>query len=147
MSEQAIIRRRFWFLPLLLITLGCGGSATESNDASSSSSTVQTGPVTIRMVVNGETIESVVKDVADGSTVDEVMRKIQDVDIEIVGSGEMTFVNSIAGQTTDSVSGWTYEVDGEFAEAGIGATLVHPPTTIDWKFGGWGSESDAPASE
>ncbi|MEL7337750.1 MAG: DUF4430 domain-containing protein, partial [Planctomycetota bacterium] len=61
--------------------------------------------------------------------------------LDITGTGTTAFVQSIGGTATSESDGWTFTIDGEFAMQGIGSTVLHPPTTVEWKFGGF--ESDA----
>ncbi|TWU04608.1 DUF4430 domain-containing protein [Stieleria varia] len=127
------------FLACLHVTLlGCGTpEATQTApvvdpaiDANASS-----GPVTFSFESPDSVREWVVDDVVDGSTLETVMRTIQMPQIEISGSGPTAFVNSIDGIMTSGDKGWTFKIDDEFANQGIGATVLHPPTKVTWTFG------------
>lgn len=63
------------------------------------------------------------------------MRSIDQVPISIRGSGQTAFVDAIGGQSTSPGKGWTFQVNGEFANQGVGSTTVTPPATIRWSFG------------
>jgi len=144
----------------VLIVAGCGRTATEPPTASATNGAATSrtagsgttnsgttgsgttgsavkGPVTLQITIDDETRTVIVDDVADGTTLGDLMRTTRGVDTVITGSGEMSFLDSLAGRATSSDSGWTYRVDGEFGERGIGSVKLHPPTTVTWKFGGW----------
>ena len=96
----------------------------------------RTGVVTMLIQSDDGSINSIeLDDVADGATLESVMRSLDEIPVEISGSGSSSFVESIGGISTDSSEGWTFKVDGEFANQGIGQTVLHPPTTIRWTFG------------
>ncbi len=103
-----------------------------------------TGTVTIEVVNGDETKEFLVNDVADGTSLEDVMRGVKDLPIEMKGSGITAFVQSIDGVATNQTEGWTYRVDGKHASVGIGSLELHPPTTITWRFVSW---DDVPVSE
>lgn len=73
-------------------------------------------------------------DVANGTTLEEVMRKIEQPEIVITGSGVTAFVQSMDGVATDTTRAWTYTVDGTFANEGIGSLELTPPQKIQWRF-------------
>ena len=105
---------------------------------------VTTGKVTIEVVNGDEKKEVIVNDVADGTSLEDVMRSVKDLPIELTGSGMTAFVHSIDGVATNQTEGWTYRVDGKHASVGIGAFELHPPTTITWRFVPW---DDVPITE
>lgn len=113
-----------------LAILGCGSTpAPPDVDA-------PVGVVTMLFQLDDGSVKTVeVPEVADGATLESVMGLVDEIPIEMSGSGMTSFVHSIGGVTTDSSQGWTFKVDGEFANQGIGKTLIHPPTTIQWSFG------------
>lgn len=76
-----------------------------------------------------------VKEFADGTSLEAVMRSIDQIPVEISGSGQTAFVQSMGDVATDATQGWTFKVDGEFANQGMGVTVLHPPTTVTWSFG------------
>lgn len=96
---------------------------------------IAVGVVTF-VIHDGESvIEFKVDDVPDGTTLESVMRQVEDVPISIRGSGVTAFVDQIGDTGTGSSEGWTYKVDGEFAHRGIGETTLSPPTTVQWSYG------------
>ncbi|WP_161604331.1 DUF4430 domain-containing protein [Roseiconus nitratireducens] len=76
-----------------------------------------------------------IPDVADGTTLAAVMQSISEVPIEISGSGSTAFVQSIGDRTTEGTKGWTFKIDGQFVNRGVGQTTLHPPTTVQWSYG------------
>lgn len=95
-----------------------------------------TGTVTV--IIEFEDADSTtlsLENIADGSTLETVMRTITDLPMEISGAGQSAFVQSIAEVATDASQGWTFKVDGEFANQGMGVTVLHPPTTVTWSYG------------
>lgn len=93
------------------------------------------GEVSLEFNLDGQTTLIKVPDVADGATLESVMRAVDSVAIELSGSGSTAFVQSIGEIEMDASQGWTFKVDGEFANQGIGQTILHPPTTVQWSFG------------
>ncbi|MEO1619070.1 MAG: DUF4430 domain-containing protein, partial [Planctomycetota bacterium] len=75
-----------------------------------------------------------------GETLESVMRKIEDRQIEISGAGTTAFLQSIDGVGNEGSKGWTFKVDGEFAMQGIGSTELNPPAEVIWSFGGFDPE-------
>lgn len=99
-----------------------------------------TGTVTIEINHDGETRIYTVPDVAGGTSLETIMRSIDDLPITITGSGTTAFVHAIGDHATNANEGWTYKIDGEFVHSGIGSAELTPPTTVSWTFG----ESDIP---
>lgn len=94
-----------------------------------------TGTVTMEIDF-GDHSESIrIDGVESGTTLEAVMRSIDQLPISIRGSGVTAFVDGIGNVSTNSSEGWTFQVDGEFANQGIGSTTLSPPTTIRWSFG------------
>jgi hypothetical protein len=125
-----------------LLVGGCGSGssvATVEGPADSAEST-ETGPVTLEFAFENELQVRRVPEVADGTTLESLMRGVTDPAVEISGSGTTAFVRSIGDQTTESREGWTFTVDGEFATQGVGATHLHPPTTVRWNYGEFDNE-------
>ena len=108
---------------------GCNGKPAVVNGRS-------TGTVDISIVVDGETRFSIHElEVVDGTSLETVMRSTDKCPIEISGRGSTAFVKSIDGIKNGGSKGWTFKVDGEFAQRGIGHTSLHPPTKIEWSYG------------
>lgn len=123
---------RALFLLLVLLVSGCRNAAPAVQADES------VGTVTVRILVEDkDPIEVQVPDVGTGATLESVMQQIDQPAIEISGSGTTAFVKSIDGKNTEGSSGWTFEVDGEFASQGIGQTKLSPPTTVEWSYGGF----------
>ena len=64
-----------------------------------------------------------------------VMGSIDQIPITMRGSGLTAFVDGIGDKSTSGSEGWTFKVDGQFANQGIGSTALSPPTTITWSYG------------
>lgn len=115
-----------------LVLLGCSRSAPVSDPSATAATT---GTVTIEIVTNTGTQTIEIPDVAAGTSLEDVMRSIEAVSIKIQGSGTTAFVDRIGDQGTNTTDGWTFKVDGEFANQGIGSTTLTPPNTVTWSFG------------
>ncbi len=121
---------------LLIGCLGCN-SATPPPPAVEAAS----GTVTLE-IMTGEEVQTIeVADVADGTTLEAVMKSIDEIPIELRGSGTTAFVDAIGATQTSASEGWTFKVDGKWADTGVGTTILHPPTTVTWAFGDWDKES------
>ncbi len=94
-----------------------------------------TGTVTIEIESDDDTATFEIKDVAAGTTLESLMRSIDQVPVSIQGSGLTAFVDGIDDRSTSGSEGWTFKVDGEFANEGIGSITLTPPTTITWSYG------------
>lgn len=120
---------------------GCSrqpAGAPPAGDASDSNTPApEPGPVTVEILRDGQTRSVTLDPIAHGTTVEEVMRSIEQFPVEIRGSGTTAFVDSIDGVATGADTGWTYQVDGEQVHEGVGAKRLAPPATISWSFGGW----------
>ena len=99
---------------------------------------VQTGTaaaVTIE-VKRGDHTDSIrIENVVTGTTLESLMRSIDDMPVTIQGSGVTAFVDRIGDMATSGSEGWTFKVDGKFANQGIGSTTLTPPTTVTWSYG------------
>lgn len=120
-------------------------SATATQSATDAEHSAQLGSVTIEIVSPSSSSEESAAatatlsyensfDVATGTTLEELMRKIESPQIVISGSGVTAFVQSIDGVATNATQGWTFTVDGEFATQGIGTTELTPEQTVRWRF-------------
>ncbi len=114
---------------LLLAITGC---TTQTQQADTNTAT---GVVTVEFKLDESTDVVLVEGIADGETVESVMRKIDDIDVSISGSGMTAFVEKIGEKTTANGEGWTYTVNGNRADRGIGATTLSPPATVTWQYG------------
>ena len=100
-------------------------------------SDVATGPVVMEIDLGGKMQTITIDDVTQGTTLETVMRGIDEIEMDISGSGTTAFVNRIGDVATGSTEGWTFEVDGEYAKQGIGSTKLSPPTTVAWSYGSY----------
>jgi hypothetical protein len=95
----------------------------------------QPGTVTVVFAMPDGEVRRELETVAAGTTIADVLAKIDDPKIEITGTGEMAFVKSIGELGTTEGEGWTFKVDGKWADRGIGAYELSPPATIQWSHG------------
>ncbi|WP_419580439.1 DUF4430 domain-containing protein [Stieleria magnilauensis] len=113
-----------------LVAVGCGQTPPPPG------SDAAVGVVTLEIQSADAATQSIqVPDVADGTTLETVMRMVEQVPVSVSGSGSTAFVDSIGDIKTDASQGWTFKVDGAFANQGIGQTVLHPPTTVTWSYG------------
>ncbi len=94
------------------------------------------GVVTLQIDLGNTVRRIMVNDVADGTTLESVMRSIDSLDVKITGSGTTAFVHQINGRSASGSQGWTFTVDGQRASKGAGTTKLHPPTTVKWQVSG-----------
>ena len=120
-------------LTLIAFSLGTLLLGCQSSEPTRGSNGTPNGTVTIEVVQDGKTLAFVVDDVVAGTTVEELLRGLDAIEVEISGSGTTAFVHSIGGQAPDGNEGWMFQIDGEFASQGVGSTKVEPPTTITWE--------------
>ncbi len=127
---------RFTAAAVLAVCIGCNSKPPPpAVDATR-------GTVTMQFKV-GEEIESItIEQVADGESLESLMRNISQVAVSLRGSGTTAFVDSIGETATNSSEGWTFKIDGEWSDKGVGATVLHPPTTVTWEFGRWSGETE-----
>ena len=122
--------RQLALVGFAVLFLGCQSSDPVTETEGS------VGPVTIRFQAGEKAYPDVViDDVADGTTLESLLRQLDGIEIDMSGSGAMAFVNSIDGIETNATEGWTFKVDGEFVNHGVGKTILHPPTKVEWSFG------------
>ncbi|UTT44188.1 DUF4430 domain-containing protein [Exiguobacterium aurantiacum] len=72
----------------------------------------------------------------DGATVLDALEATE-LDIESVGSGEMTYVTAIDGiqeKSAGQSSGWVYAFNGSPGDEGAGAKQVESTDIIQWRF-------------
>jgi len=97
--------------------------------------TTEPGPVTVVIELGSEQKSQRFEEVQPGTTIAELMAQIEDPPIRLTGSGSMAFVESIGELGTDRGLGWTFRVNGEWADRGIGAFPLEPPAEIRWTHG------------
>lgn len=73
-------------------------------------------------------------DVAAGTSLEDVMRQVDQPEIVITGSGATAFVKSIDGVASNASRGWTFTIDDEFSNVGIGSVKLTPPQTVRWRY-------------
>tara|TARA_R110002049_G_scaffold47902_1_gene138434 strand:- start:148948 stop:149340 length:393 start_codon:yes stop_codon:yes gene_type:complete len=108
---------------------GCRPSASPPVDST------KTGVVTIEVELGDQLHKLTMDSVAEGTTLETVLRSVDEPTFVIKGRGTTAFVEAIGGQSTEGTEGWTFSVDGEFANQGIGATKLSPPVTVSWTYG------------
>lgn len=113
--------------------------ASDSGGDAESNSVLATGTVTMEIRWGeGDSPppwQREIQDVADGVTLESVMRQITDIEIDFSGAGDTAFIQSIGDQKTTAGKGWTFKIDDEFANQGIGQTILHPPCKVTWSYG------------
>ena len=125
----------------ILINGGCSSSVQKATLHNNQDT--QSGTVEIEIELDGQTKSIELEAIANGTSLESVLRNIQDVPFQINGSGTSAFVHSIDGVATTSGEGWTFYVDGEWASQGIGSTQLSPPTKVTWRFGAFDSAASA----
>ena len=131
----------FCFVCLTAGYVGCHAN-TETPAAATTDIAVQTGTVTVEFFLDDsdDPLTVIVDDIASGVTVADVMQGIESPVIEISGSGITAFVSKIGDLATAGGEGWTYRVNNEFVQTGIGTTTLTPPATVSWSHGSWDPE-------
>ena len=134
-NRPAVIHTKILILLSLVFFLGCHSSTPVATPSATTGS--ETGTVILEIQWPDQADKQIleINDVADGATLESVMKDLDDPDVEISGSGTTAFVQSIGDTSTGAADGWTFKVDGEFANQGIGSTQLYPPTTVSWSFG------------
>ena len=100
-----------------------------------------TGTVTLEIKSNDNVQTIKIPNVAEGTTLEWVLKSIDEIPITLHGSGSTAFVEAIGETATSASEGWTFKVDGEWSDKGVGTTILHPPTTVTWTFGDWDQDS------
>ena len=128
------IKPRVRILPLVLtVSLWVTGCSSSTAPIDRSGATdVPSGTVTVVIDMGDQTIEREIEAVPAGTTVAQVMAEITDPPVEMTGSGSMTFVNSIGELGIAGGKGWTFSVDGQRANQGVGSYVLSPPARVEW---------------
>jgi hypothetical protein len=121
-------------LIVLALAVGCGGRDTTTAPVAAEA-TLATGTVTVEVMLVGEVKTVQIDGVEQGTTVEALMRRIEDPNVQINGSATTAFVHTIGDVATSGREGWTFKIDGEFSHEGAGLAILHPPTTVSWRFG------------
>ncbi|MEE2936043.1 MAG: DUF4430 domain-containing protein [Planctomycetota bacterium] len=129
----------FPFCLFICLAIGCGGeviNAPPVEEPVSAEPANAVGTVIIEIVDgdNEKTLE--LSHIEAGTSLEQIMRSITDPAISIRGSGLTAFVDQIGETKTSGSEGWVFRVDGEFATRGVGSTIIDPPATITWSYGG-----------
>lgn len=128
------IKQWFPILPLVLTVslwvTGCSNSTAPIDR--SGASDVPTGTVTVVIDFGDKTVEREIEAVPAGTTVAQVMAEITDPPVEMTGSGAMTFVKSIGELGLAGGKGWTFSVDGQRSNQGVGSYVLSPPARVEW---------------
>jgi hypothetical protein len=140
----------------LLSWSGCRQSSTEvptnspdvdREESVAGATDAPVGPVTFKIHDGNELVTFDIEEVREGTTLEAVMRRIDQIPVTIGGSGATAFVDKIGETATSGSEGWTYTVDGEFAMKGVGQITLSPPTTVEWTFGSMRQEADNATKE
>lgn len=118
-----------------------GSPTAEERSAASAEDSVEPLPEPIGQQVilvvqgsDGRRVQ-VIDDVVSGTTLETVMRQADELGVVLTGSGTTAFVHQIGDLETGRREGWTYKVDGEFADVGVGQFQLEPPTLVQWSYG------------
>ena len=124
----------FFVIGLALATLGWVGCDRETSPGGVGQTIG--GDVTLVIESGGMSRTLTVADVVDGTTVESVLRSVSpdDTEIQMTGRGLTAFVESIDGRGATGTRGWVYTIDGEKVNTGVGSTRLHPPTTVTWRY-------------
>lgn len=148
-SENKLTRPRLAELFGLIVCLiclatGCGpgdqtnGAAKPVSEKPTAGELVAAEPVAGNLVVEfvmpDDRLIRHTRPITANSTLEDVMRQLESPEVKITGSGLTAFVQSIGEVSTQSDRGWTFTIDGEFAQQGIGSTSVLPDQTVVWRF-------------
>lgn len=142
---------RILIICLTAFTIGCGGQGTDSVDTSSDvgrqieevRAEDRVGSVTVRIHIPGGSPSLSTVDIDADDTVADVLSRLPDLQVVMQGSGPMTFVSQIGDLPTAGGQGWSYRVNGEWADRSVGVFAVSPGDQIEWTYG----DFDASAPE
>ncbi|KGI85682.1 hypothetical protein JY98_05425 [Exiguobacterium mexicanum] len=118
---------------LVPLLTACGGEETANGDAACDVEPT----ISVYDAATEETLfheKSVCLE--DGATVLDALEATE-LDIESVGSGEMTYVTAIDGiqeKSAGQSSGWVYAFNGSPGDEGAGAKEVESTDIIQWRF-------------
>ncbi len=118
-------------LALAVCVSGCSRSTAPQPEALAA----EPGIVTVVIEIGGQQIRREVEQVQPGTTIADVMSRIEEPAIKIIGSGSTAFVDSIGELGTTAGLGWTFRVNGEWADRGVGDYALEPPAEIRWSHG------------
>jgi len=129
-SQLFTIARLFGSMAALCMLLGFAVGCSPEADRS-----VVTGTVRIEIESGDELQIVTMENVSSGTTLETVLRAVQQPQFTIRGRGKTAFVNKIGDQATSRDEGWTFRIDGQWSSEGIGSVKLEPPATVHWAFG------------
>ena len=146
-SSQSLLQRFKYFANLVcfatfLIVSGCESKATnETHTAQPTQPATGTVTVTFNYVdAPSETVQ--LPNIAENTSVLALMQMIESPVIVIQGSGINSLVTQIGDLKESSSEGWTYYVNGKWADQGIGSATISPGDEIQWRYGDWSSSQE-----
>ncbi len=132
-------------LILIALALGCSGCSRTSEEAKTERPAAATGElpggelagsVIVEFRYPDQRLESlVVSPVRSGDTVWQVMQQIEEPEITIQGSGRNALLTRIGEFSNRGAEGWTFYVNGEWADRGIGDYPIQVDDKIEWRYG------------
>jgi hypothetical protein len=137
LCRRRIARSKFFalavaLLGVLLILAGCFRTAAPIAQPTAEPTV---GTVTIVIQLPDGEVRQDFDSVESGTTIADLMSKIESPEVTMIGSGDTAFVKSIGQLGTDAGKGWTFKVDGQWADSGVGAYRLDPPATVQWSHG------------
>jgi hypothetical protein len=109
---------------------------TATQDASTDASAA--GTVTMEFTWDNDKVTTwEIKGIQPGDTVLDAMRKVESPEIVIQGEGPNAFVSSIGELSTTAGEGWSYSVNGQWADRSVGVYKIKPGDKIVWSHGGF----------
>ncbi|XZE51996.1 DUF4430 domain-containing protein [Planctomycetaceae bacterium SH139] len=122
---------------MLACGVGCTGTSEEAKTERTDPATSELeGSVIVEFRYPDQRLESlVVSPVRSGDTVLEVMRQIEQPVIAIQGSGRNSLLTQIGEFSNRGAEGWTFYVNGEWADRGIGDYPIQLDDKIEWQYG------------
>lgn len=133
-------------LILIALVLACGGGCSDPSEeakrerpdsrANEPAGSEPAGSVIVEFRYPDKRLESlVVSPVRSGDSVLEVMRQIEQPEITIQGSGRNALLTRIGEFSNRGAEGWTFYVNGEWADRGIGDYPIQLDDKIEWQYG------------
>jgi hypothetical protein len=95
----------------------------------------KTGTVTVIIRYPNGSVDSSDIGIDADDTVADTLRRLKGIPVVIQGSGSMTFVAGIGEFETAGGEGWSYRVNGQWADRSAGVYQVSPGDQIEWTFG------------
>ncbi|MEL6897229.1 MAG: DUF4430 domain-containing protein [Planctomycetota bacterium] len=70
-----------------------------------------------------------------GGTLGDAMLRFDEVPMKWSGDGEMLFLTTVGGQANSGEKGWTFEVDGQWSNVGVGQLPLEREIDVRWIYG------------